>query len=310
MPELPDVEVYKQYLDATSLHHRIRDIDVDAAGRRMLRGVSTHDLHAALVGHELAQTRRHGKHLFARITGGGWLRLHFGMTGDLRYFKHDGAKPAHTRLRFDFINGYHLAFIDVRMFGAIGLVDDVDAFIAAERLGPDARYLDAAGFRNAVAGHRGPIKSTLMDQQVLAGLGNVYTDEVLFAAHVDPRARTDDLDDATLRKLHRATRTVLEQAIDARVELDRFPRSFLLRHRGGDETCPRCGRRLQHLRIGGRTTYYCPREQTRRRKQKRPLARPFHDSTRRARRTTTRSTAPSPRRSERAGHASVPGRPG
>lgn len=261
MPELPDVEVYKQYLDSTSLHHRIRSIDVSA--RRMLQGVSSRALDAALTGHELVETRRHGKHLFVRISGDGWLRLHFGMTGALQYFKREAATPSHTRLRLDFTNGYHLAFIDVRMFGAIGLVDDVDEFVAGEQLGPDALALDAAGFRDALAGHRGPIKSTLMNQHVLAGLGNIYTDEVLFAAHVDPRARTEGLRDATVRELHHATHEVLEQAIDARVDVDRFPRSFLLRHRRTDETCPRCGRPLRHARIGGRTTYYCPHEQPR-----------------------------------------------
>ena len=92
--------------------------------------------------------------------------------GCLHYFKREAATPSHTRLRLDFTNGYHLAFIDVRMFGAIGLVDDVDDFVADERLGPDALELDAAGFRDALAGHRGSIKSTLMNQHVLAGLGN------------------------------------------------------------------------------------------------------------------------------------------
>lgn len=260
MPELPDVEVFKQYLDATSLHRRIRRVDVSAP--RMLRGVSSDEIEAALTGHELAETRRHGKHLFARITGDGWLRLHFGMTGDLAYSKHD-ATPLHTRLRLDFTNGYHLAFTDMRMFGAIGLVDDVDAFIASEHLGPDALELDRAGFRDVLAGHRGAIKSTLMDQHVLAGLGNVYTDEALFAAHVDPRAHTECLDDEMVRDLHRAIRSVLGRAIDARVELERFPRSFLLPHRGRDETCPRCGDALRRVRIGGRTTYYCPRDQPR-----------------------------------------------
>lgn len=261
MPELPDVEVFKRYLDATSLHQRIRGVDVSA--RRMLQGVSSRELVAALTGHELAETRRHGKHLFVRITRDGWLRLHFGMTGALAYYKREDATLSHTRLRLDFANGYHLAFIDVRMFGAIGLVDDVDAFLASQHLGPDALDLDEAGFRDALAGHRGGIKATLMNQHVIAGLGNIYTDEVLFAAHVDPRAATECLDDATLRDLHRATHDVLERAIDAHVELIRFPRSFLLPHRGADEICPRCGRPLRRARIAGRTTYYCPRDQPR-----------------------------------------------
>jgi formamidopyrimidine-DNA glycosylase len=261
MPELPDVEVFKQYLDATSLHQRIRRVEISAG--RMLHGVSIRALDAALTRHQLAETRRHGKHLFARITRGGWLRLHFGMTGALTYFKHGAATPSHTRLQLDFTNGNGLAFSDVRMFGAIGLVDNVDVFLADQQLGPDALDLDIVRFRDALDGHRGGIKSTLMNQRVIAGLGNVYTDEVLFAAHVDPRAHTECLDDATLRDLHHAMQEVLERAIDAHVDPDRFPRSFLLQHRAGNGTCPRCGRPLRHERIAGRTTYYCPRDQPR-----------------------------------------------
>jgi formamidopyrimidine-DNA glycosylase len=249
MPELPDVQVFKQYVDVTALHQRIRDVTVAADG--MLEGVSSRTLKSRLIGHELASTRRHGKHLFVRVTGEGWLRLHFGMTGEVRYFKDDGESPEHCRLRLDLSNGYHLAYVNVHKFGAIGMVDDVDAFVEDEGLGPDALELDLHGFRAALEGRRGAIKSTLMNQNVMAGIGNVYADELLLAAGVDPRARTDRLEADTIRDLHRAMRTVLAQAIEARVEVDRLPRSFLLPHRDDEGKCPRCGAALKRAKVGG-----------------------------------------------------------
>lgn len=261
MPELPDVQVFKKYVDATALHHRIRDVTVSADG--LLDGVSARTVRSRLEGHELAETRRHGKHLFVRVTANGWLRLHFGMTGELAYFKEEADLPAHARLWLEFTNGYHLAYANVRKFGEIGLVDDVDAFVEAEGLGPDALGLDRGAFREALAGRRGAIKGTLMNQAVLAGLGNVYTDETCFAAGLDPRSRTEKLDDATIGHLHHAMRKVLAQAIDARVEMDRFPRSFLLPSRATDGACPRCGKALRRAKISGRTTYYCPHDQER-----------------------------------------------
>jgi formamidopyrimidine-DNA glycosylase len=261
MPELPDVQIFKEYVDATALHQRIRDVTVRASG--LLDGVSARTVRSRLGGHELAETRRHGKHLFVRVTADGWLRLHFGMTGELASFKDEADMPEHARLGLEFTSGYHLAYVNVRKFGEIGLVDDVDAFVEAEGLGPDALGLDRGAFREALAGRRGAIKATLMNQAVLAGLRNLYADETCFAAGLDPRSRTEKLNDATIDDLHRAMRKVLAQAIEARVEMDRFPRSFLLPSRERDGTCPRCGKALRRAKISRRTTYYCPRHQER-----------------------------------------------
>jgi formamidopyrimidine-DNA glycosylase len=262
MPELPDVQVFKEYLDSTALHQRIREVDVSAGS--MVKDTSVRSIKLRLKGQELRSTRRHGKHLFVDVTGGGWLRLHFGMSGDLKYFKDDEQRPKHERLRLDFSNGCHLSYIDVRKFGEIGLVEDVDAFVSERHLGPDALALDLKGFRDVLLGRRGAIKNALMDQAVVAGIGNIYADEILFAARIDPTARTESLDEDSIHALHRAMRKVLEQAIRAHVDAERFPPSFLLSERVVGGKCPRCGRKLQRIKVGGRTTYYCSHDQKRR----------------------------------------------
>src|SRR6266853_235892 len=98
MPELPDVETFKRYLDATSLHQRISGVDVRSA--YVLKGVSARELARRLKGRRFESSRRHGKHLFVRANGDLWLRLHFGMTGSLEYFKNDERAPRHARVLF------------------------------------------------------------------------------------------------------------------------------------------------------------------------------------------------------------------
>lgn len=261
MPELPDVQVFKEYVDATSLHQRITGLRFDGADLR--KTVSARTLRRRLEGRVLRATRRHGKHLFLEIEGDGWLRLHFGMTGDLEYYKGDET-PEHTKLRLDFPHGYHLAYIDVRKFGEIGFVDDPDAFVAEEGLGPDALALDAEGFRERLAGRRGTLKGTLINQEVLAGLGNEYVDEILFHAALHPETRTSALDDRALDGLHASMREVVEEAVRARVEPGRMPPSFLLPRRSAGEACPRCGGTIEKTEVVGRPTYLCPDHQRRR----------------------------------------------
>ena len=257
MPELPDVQVFEEYVDATSLHQEITGVHADAEGLR--EGVSVRTLRRRLEGRRLRSTRRHGKHLFLEVEEDGWLRLHFGMTGSLQYFRGDQA-PEHTKLLLDFPDGYHLAYVNVRKFGEIGFVDDVDAFVAEQELGPDALDLDLGAFRERLSGRRGAIKGMLMNQEVLAGLGNEYTDEILFQAGIHPETPTNELSEETTERLHRCMREVVAAAVGARVEPERMPDDFLLPHRAEGEECPRCGRAIEKIEVSGRPTYLCPAE--------------------------------------------------
>jgi len=259
MPELPDVQVFKEYLDATALHRRIAHVYLSADD--VLESVSSSTLRSRLQGRALESSRRHGKHLFAALDNAGWLRLHFGMTGLLKYYKNEDEAPDHLRLRLDFENGYHLGYKNTRKLGQIGLVDDVHEFIADAELGPDALSKDFGldEFSEALAGRRGSIKGTLMNQSVIAGIGNIYSDEILFHAGVHPEAVAGDLDDETVKALFRAMRSVLQRAIEARVE--NFPDDFLLPHREDGAECPRCGSSLRKMRVSGRSTYFCPGHQ-------------------------------------------------
>jgi formamidopyrimidine-DNA glycosylase len=271
MPELPEVETFKGYLDATSLRQRITAVDVRSA--YVLKGVSARELARRLKGRRFESSCRHGKHLFIRADGDVWLRLHFGMTGFLRYFKDEKKVPRpasaeatagrHARVVFVFEKDWRLAFDDPRMFGEIGLVKDVDEFLKKRGLGPDALDVDLAQFKNILAKHRGAVKSILLNQKLIAGIGNIYADEILFRVRIHPATQTPALKEKAVAKLFRATRYILEKAIAAKADVDRMPKSWLLPHRDKGGKCPRCGRELKSATIGGRTAWFCSHCQTR-----------------------------------------------
>lgn len=258
MPELPDVEVFGRRLARRALHHRIGDVDVRDA--QVLDHVSRRRLEAALRGHRLARTRRHGKHLLVEIAEGGWLTLHFGMTAYVDVGAADVEPPPHARVVLA-LGGERLCFVDQRRLGRLGLTDDPEAFIADHDLGPDALRLDLRGWREVLRGSRATVVATLMDQRRVAGIGNLYSDEILFHARLDPRRAARSLvedDEPGVRRLHRQTQRVLRRAIEAGADPARMPRGWLLHRREDGQPCPRCGGEVARLDVGGRHSYWCP----------------------------------------------------
>ena len=263
MPELPDVEIYKRYLDAHALRRTIVDVAVNDA--RILGDLPAAAFVARLQGNRFEDSRRHGKHLLVRLRQSGWLTLHFGMTGNLVYFRDPADDPPYDRVRFDFEGGGHLGYVNRRMLGRVGLADDADAFIREEGLGPDA--LDPAfnleAFTRAIDGRRRDLKSVLMDQALIAGIGNIYADEILFQARLHPKTPASSLDAEQRAELFRQIKAVLETAIErgagAEQFLERLPEHYLLPHREKGGRCPRCGTAIATLKSGGRTSYFCPR---------------------------------------------------
>src|SRR4051812_253812 len=243
MPELPEVELYCRYFAAHALHQRVAAVRV--LDERIL-GVRTPALKRAIVGHEFTSIRRHGKHLFADA-GGSWLHLHFGMSGDLLYYRDDAEQPRFARVVFEFDNGAKLAYDDMRLFGVVDLTPDPDTFIAEHRLGPDP--LDAAFrltvFRRIAAKRRGAVKALLMSQEIIAGMGNLYVDETLYRAAIHPRRLVDQLSDAEVKAIFTCMRAILNEAITFKSRGGDYPGRWLVPHREEDYRCPRCGGSIQ-----------------------------------------------------------------
>ena len=262
MPELPEVEIFKRYLDSTSLHQRITNVDVRDA--YVLKLVSVRELARRLKGRRFENSYRHGKHLFVRAGDELWLRLHFGMTGSLEFLNHDEAAPKTARVIFRFAGNCRLAFDDQRKFGEIELIKDIDEFRQIRGLGPDALGISISQFKAIFGKHRGAVKAILLNQQLIAGVGNLYADEILFRACMHPAIDAARLSDKDLKRLFRAMRHVLEKAIALKTDFNRLPKSWLLTHRGKRGRCPRCGRVLKSATIGGRTSWFCSHCQKRR----------------------------------------------
>ena len=260
MPELPDVATFARYLDATSLHQTIEGVEVREP--RLLEGLAPRDLERGLEGRRFAATRRHGKYLFAPFDpdGDGAMVLHFGMTGFPRYYRRDGREPDYARMLVRFEGGGTLAVVSRRLLGEVRLTDDVDAFVAAHDLGPDALHdvTDVGALQEALAGRHGMVKPTLMNQNVLAGIGNVYADEILYQAGLDPRTPVDALSGEQMKTLLRTMRRVLTTAIDRGADPDAYPRRWLTPRREPGRACPRCDGTIQRIEVSGRAGYWCP----------------------------------------------------
>jgi formamidopyrimidine-DNA glycosylase len=255
MPELPEVETSKRYLNSTSLHQRIVGVEVRDA--YVLKRISARELARRLKGRRLESSHRHGKHLFVRAGDRLWLRLHFGMTASLEYLNHDEVASKTSRVIFRFADNCRLVFDDQRKFGEIELIEDVDEFLQTRCLGPDALGINLSQFKAVLGKRRGAAKAILLNQQLIAGIGNLYADEILFRARVHPLTEVVRLSDNDLQRLFRATRYVLERAIALKTDFNRLPKSWLLTHRGKAGRCPRCGGALKSATIGGRTSWFC-----------------------------------------------------
>lgn len=256
MPELPDVEIYKRYVDGTSLHQQIEIVRVRS--RRILKGISPSKLKSELQRHCFRSTIRHGKHLFVKTDNNQWLTLHFGMTGLLKYFKNEENSGPHDRLILTFKTGFHLAYVCPRLLGAIRLVASIKNFVNDNRLGPDALDIDFGHFKRILQHSRGATKSTLMNQKHIAGIGNIYSDEILFQSNIHPETKSSELNHEQIRKIYHNMKKVLRKAIEQQANPNNLPHSYLLPHREKGKHCPRCSHIIKTMKITGRTAYFCP----------------------------------------------------
>lgn len=263
MPELPEVEMFKRGAADKCRGRVVREVIVSDPG--ILEGISARDLERRLTGKRLRSSRRYGKHLFIELDGGGALAMHFGMNGSLALVAEGEADPPYARLQLRLDKGDRLAYVNPRRIGRASLAESAEAFVAEAGLGPDV--LDPAfkpeAFAAILAAGKRDIKSVLMDQVLMAGIGNIYSDEILFQARIYPGIAAAKLKGERVAQLFRVMRKTLETAIESGAgserATDRLPKGFLIprRRRGG--RCPRCDTALATIKHGGRTCYYCPR---------------------------------------------------
>lgn len=256
MPELPDVQNFVEYLKSTALHKNIDNVEV--ISQKILKDISTSKIKAKLKNKSFEEVSRYGKNLFAKTSGDDYLRLHFGMTGNLKYYKGENEDLQHVRFLLHFPDDYKLAYICQRMFGEVSLETGIDDFIDEHNLGPDAMDISSEEMKKIIKHTKKAIKNLLMDQGKIAGIGNVYSDEILFQSGLRPDRSASDLDEEEIQKLYKQTKRVLEYAIKHDADPNKFGKSYLLPKRFKDNECPKCGTPIETIKTGGRTTYFCP----------------------------------------------------
>lgn len=258
MPELPDVETVARTLRREAVGRRIRRVRVLSPST--VRSPLPGRFASRLRGKRIEQVGRRGKYLLIDLEGDQTLIVHLRMTGGFASASRTDPIHPHTRVLFSF-NGEELRFIDQRRFAHMDLVDarDVPTFAGLRRLGvePLEDVFTLRRFRALLRGRRGTVKGFLLRQDVIAGIGNIYADEILFQARLLPWRPVESLRPAEAARLYRAIRTTLRRAT-ARLSRYGKPSGALLAVRRAGGVCPRCGRALRTATVAGRTSYYCP----------------------------------------------------
>lgn len=213
MPELPEVETVVRGVRPRTVGRRVAAVRLASA---LMARSFVGSFRRKLAGREILRLDRHGKWMFFRLDDGNTLVIHLGMTGRLGVERSDAPLLPHTHLRLALDEGTEeLRFVDPRRFGELLLCDE-QAYLGRfgpGKLGPDATRITVAQYRSALSRTQRRIKCVLLDQRSVAGIGNIYADEILFAARLHPSRRGSEVTLPEIKALHRATGTVLRQAI-------------------------------------------------------------------------------------------------
>lgn len=255
MPELPEVESAVRVLRAAVVGRTIRRLQaLHAAARRALPD----EVAARLAGRRIVAVARLGKHQVLTLDDGSTLHAHFRMTGDWEVGAADAPLPPHARVVLELDDGTRVALVDPRALGGISW--HASGHAPTPRLGPDALddAFDAAALRAALRGRRTAIKAALLDQRVVAGVGNIYAAEALWWARIDPRVAAATIGPARAARLVAAIRAVMHEALAAPGRYqdgEALGRLHVYDREGAP--CARCGAAIRRIVQSGRSTYFC-----------------------------------------------------
>jgi formamidopyrimidine-DNA glycosylase len=274
VPELPEVESLRQILARSVVGRSFRHATIKEA---RLRRLVTAELAAKISGRRIEQVGRRAKYLLIEMAGGQVILVHLGMSGSLTHrgygFDLTGFNPRHDHIEFALDDGSILVYNDPRRFGLIKIVDrtELDQIAELKYLGPEPLGHDftADYLWLASRGRTAAVKNLLMDQKIVAGVGNIYASEILFRAEVRPSRRAGRVTRKEIGRIVAATRQVLREAIgsrgttfrsyrDSRGQPGRFAHRLRVYNREG-KPCFRCGASIRAIVLGQRSTYYCPR---------------------------------------------------
>ena len=262
MPELPDLEVIKEYLEGVLPGQRVQAVEV--LRPLVVRTLVPGDFAWTLQGNSISRVRRRGKYLLLDLESGHVLVVNPMLAGRLHYCPPDERRPAKTFVVLHLSGGMDLRYVDAKAMGKIYLTLDEALVPGFAGQGPEALdpELTVGVFHERLLPRRGEIKGLLTNQAVVAGIGNAYADEILFEAGLYPFRKRPSLSFDDVKRLHHSMQGVLSQAIRVlrgRVgeEIDVKIRDFLSVHGKGGNPCPRCGTPISEITARGRLTNFC-----------------------------------------------------
>jgi len=265
MPELPEVETIKNELAPHVTGQLL--IGVVVHDDKLLQGIPVGEFCGKLLGRKVLEINRRGKYLMFQLSGGVVLVIHLRMTGALML--NSDVNAPYTRAVFQFGNGEQLAFVDRRRLGVMRLAGDASEVTSKLGVEPLNKEFTVRVLAEKLRGRKAPIKAVLLDQSIVAGIGNMYADEALFAAKIHPLKEAGDLSAPEIRKLHKSIVTVLKAAITNKgASVDTYKRpggengtahyEFNVAHRRG-QTCRVCGGKVDRIVVRNRGSYFCPK---------------------------------------------------
>ncbi|WP_373355835.1 Fpg/Nei family DNA glycosylase [Pseudoroseicyclus sp. CXY001] len=257
MPELPAAEAMRRRVEAGALHRTITGATVTDLGPMHMPSAAELE---RLTGTRFTAARRYGKYVFIGSASGPWLVISLGMTGTIRTYDESEGAPDHAKLTVTFEGERRLAYICPRKFGDTYLAESPEAFVAEHGLGPDALEVSREDFIARLSPSKTAVKTAMIDQNRIAGIGNLWSDEALYRVGLRPDVPANTLKDNSLGALHAAIRDILTEAIDAGDPPD-FPEDWLATRRKPGAACGRCEGTIEKKTIGGRSAYFCPTHQ-------------------------------------------------
>jgi formamidopyrimidine-DNA glycosylase len=257
MPELPEVNEKKRHFNEFALNKKIQQVDLTDVSY-ILKNIEPAAFAEKLSGRQFVSSSRRGKYFFARLDNDDHVLFHFGMSGRFRYYEEMEDRPKHERFAFEFDNGFRLGFDCPRKLARIHYITDLANFIKDKKLGEDALDISQEAFLKQMEGKKGTLKGFLLNQKYLAGMGNLYADEVCWQLHIHPASTVDALSQELREKIHARMIHILQTAVKKHAVYAEYPDEWMWNHRNKDDTCPRDGTEWEVDKVAGRTTYYCP----------------------------------------------------
>ena len=252
MPELPEVNAFRTYFDGTSLNQKIVDISISDG---MIIKKITDDVFAAkLSGRYFKSSYRRGKYLFAELDNASFVLFHFGMTGDFKYYFEDEDRPKHERFHILFENGAKLGFDCPRKFARIEYIPDLDKYIDNLGLGIEALKITLDEFLAVISGRSAAIKGVLLNQKLIAGIGNLYADEICYQTRIHPASRLNAIPKKKLKEIFLSIQSILSEAIERTANYKDYPDDWFWKWRVKDGESEKG--KIMVEKVAGRTTYY------------------------------------------------------